>query len=188
MKVKSLSRVRLPVTPSSIAYQASPSTGFSRQEYWSGLPLPSPGDRIWVSWIAGRCFTLWATRSTQENQTSQVKEFSAFLCMRRCKSLDSLKSFLWCAPQFSGARIPCFRSQPEFRRAYCGEWLQSDGCWMAGVLSFLSPRRAHYPWWLQLLRIVTFFVHWYGRKYSISQYYFHFMDKVTEVKQSQKTW
>ena len=31
---------------------------------------------------------------TKENQTSQVKEFSAFLCMGRCKSLDSLKSFL----------------------------------------------------------------------------------------------
>jgi len=43
-KVKSLSRVRLFVTPWTIAYQASPSMGFSRQEYWSGLPFPSPGD------------------------------------------------------------------------------------------------------------------------------------------------
>ena len=38
-KVKSLSRVRLFATPWTIAYQASPSMGFSRQEYWSGLPL-----------------------------------------------------------------------------------------------------------------------------------------------------
>jgi len=44
MKVKSLSRVRLSVTPWTVAYQASPSMGFSRQEYWSGLPFPSPGD------------------------------------------------------------------------------------------------------------------------------------------------
>jgi len=43
-KVKSLSRVRLFATPWTIAYQASPSMGFSRQEYWSGLPFPSPGD------------------------------------------------------------------------------------------------------------------------------------------------
>ena len=43
-EVKSLSRVRLFVTPCTVAHQAPPSMGFSRQEYWSGLPLPSPGD------------------------------------------------------------------------------------------------------------------------------------------------
>ena len=42
VKVKSLSRVRLFVTPWTAAYQAPPSMGFSRQEYWSGVPLPSP--------------------------------------------------------------------------------------------------------------------------------------------------
>ena len=42
MKVKSLSRVRLFATPGTAAYQAPPSMGFSRQEYWSGVPLPSP--------------------------------------------------------------------------------------------------------------------------------------------------
>ena len=44
MKVKLLSRVRLFETPWTVAYQASLSMGFSRQEYWSGLPFPSPGD------------------------------------------------------------------------------------------------------------------------------------------------
>ena len=44
VKVKLLSHVRLSATPWTVAYQASPSMGFSRQEYWSGLPLPSPGD------------------------------------------------------------------------------------------------------------------------------------------------
>ena len=43
-KVKLLSRVRLFATPWTVAYQASLSMGFSRQEYWSGLPFPSPGD------------------------------------------------------------------------------------------------------------------------------------------------
>ena len=42
MKVKSLSRVQLFVTPWTAAYQAPPSMGFSRQEYWSGVPLLSP--------------------------------------------------------------------------------------------------------------------------------------------------
>ena len=41
---QSLSRVRLFVTPWTVARQAPLSMGFSRQEYWSGLPLPSPGD------------------------------------------------------------------------------------------------------------------------------------------------
>ena len=42
-EVNSLSRVRLFVTPWTVAYQAPPPMGFSRQEYWSGLPFPSPG-------------------------------------------------------------------------------------------------------------------------------------------------
>ena len=42
VKVKSFSRVRLFATPWTAAYQAPPSMGFSRQEYWSGVPLPSP--------------------------------------------------------------------------------------------------------------------------------------------------
>ena len=43
-EVKSLSRVRLFATPWTVPYQAPPSMGFSRQEYWSGLPFPSLGD------------------------------------------------------------------------------------------------------------------------------------------------
>ena len=42
VKVKSLSRVWLLATPRTAAYQAPPSMGFSRQEYWSEVPLPSP--------------------------------------------------------------------------------------------------------------------------------------------------
>ena len=41
---KLLSRVRLFATLWTVAHQAPPSMGFSRQEYWSGLPFPSPGD------------------------------------------------------------------------------------------------------------------------------------------------
>ena len=42
VKVKSLSRVRLLATPWTAAHQAPPSMGFARQEYWSGVPSPSP--------------------------------------------------------------------------------------------------------------------------------------------------
>ena len=44
VKVNSLNRVRLFATPWTVAHQAPPSMGFSRQEYWGGLPFPSPGD------------------------------------------------------------------------------------------------------------------------------------------------
>ena len=56
VKMKSLSRVWPSATPWTAAYQAPPSIGFSRQEYWSGVPLPSP------SCITGGFFTTWATR------------------------------------------------------------------------------------------------------------------------------
>ena len=45
-EMKSLSHVRLFATPWTVAYQAPSSMGFSRQEYWSGLPLPIPGDLL----------------------------------------------------------------------------------------------------------------------------------------------
>ena len=44
LQLHSLSRVRLSETPWTVAHQASLSMGFFRQEYWSGLPFPSPGD------------------------------------------------------------------------------------------------------------------------------------------------
>ena len=47
MKVKLLSRVRFLATPWTAVYQSPPSMGFSRQEYWSGVPLPSPS--IWYA-------------------------------------------------------------------------------------------------------------------------------------------
>ena len=45
MKVKSFSRARLLATPWTAAYQAPPSMGFSRQEYWSGVPFPPREDK-----------------------------------------------------------------------------------------------------------------------------------------------
>ena len=71
VKVKSLSRVRLFATWGTAAHQAPPSMGFSRQEYWSGLPFLSPGDlpdpgieprSPALQADAGRRFNLWTTR------------------------------------------------------------------------------------------------------------------------------
>ena len=52
-EVKSLSHVRLFATPWTAAYQAPPSMGFSRQEYWSGVIAPSPTDQVGTPKILG---------------------------------------------------------------------------------------------------------------------------------------
>ena len=63
-----LSQARLFETPCIVAHQAPLSMEFSRQDYWSGSPcpplgdFPHPGNQTQVSWIAGRFFTIWATR------------------------------------------------------------------------------------------------------------------------------
>ena len=73
VKVKLLSHVRLFETPWTAAYQAPLSMGFSRQEYWSGMPLPSPSWKIADTYLAcskyaqsilarGRC--LWLENSS----------------------------------------------------------------------------------------------------------------------------
>ena len=66
MKVKSesevLSRVQLLATPWTAAYQAPPSMGFSRQEYWSGLPLPSPSWQ--TKFLLNLVFIIYNTLST----------------------------------------------------------------------------------------------------------------------------
>ena len=78
-----LSRVQLFETPWTVACQASLSMEFSRQEYWSGLPFPSPGesfqprDQTWVSCIASRFFTTWDTR--------EVLNTSQFFCLQNMK-------------------------------------------------------------------------------------------------------
>ena len=63
-KVKSLSCVRLLATPCTAAYQAPPSMGFSRQQYWSGVPSSSPSLekndwKLWSSMVSSTWFWRW---------------------------------------------------------------------------------------------------------------------------------
>ena len=104
--MKSLSRIRLLETPWTVAHQAPPFMGFSRQEYWSGLPFPFPGDlpnpgveprsptlqadalppeppgrpqtrdQACVPCIAGQILSHWTAREAQ--LTSPYREFNAF--------------------------------------------------------------------------------------------------------------
>ena len=96
MKGKSLSRVRPLVTPWTEAYQAPPSMGFSRQEYWSGVPLPSPGNISrgsqirWLPWWlngkepACQCrrlgFDPWVGKILWRRAWQPTPVFLGFLC------------------------------------------------------------------------------------------------------------
>ena len=83
VKVKFLSHVQPSATPWTAVFQVPPSMGFSRQEYWSGVPLPSPGlgqfkqlginNREWQSlWLNWRIYVL-----PTGNQTQIFKKFSS---------------------------------------------------------------------------------------------------------------
>ena len=74
MKVKSLSGVRLLATPWTAAYQALLSMGFSRQEYWSGLPLPSPEDPLEKEMATYFSILAWEISWTEEPGRLQSME------------------------------------------------------------------------------------------------------------------
>ena len=75
VKVKSLSRVRLLATSWTAAHQAPPSMGFSRQEYWSGVSLPSPkGLHKHTQSDSRCCFHSWAYSREPEQKTVNVAE------------------------------------------------------------------------------------------------------------------
>ena len=98
VKVKSLSRVRLFATRWTVAYQAPPSMGFSRQDYWSGLPFSfsrgssRPRDRTRVSCVAGRCFNLWATRCAENVVQPLALSISRTFSLSQTETLCGLRS------------------------------------------------------------------------------------------------
>jgi len=85
MKVKSLSHIRPIATPWTAAYQAPPSTGFSRQEYWSGLPLPSPEDPISSCQEDGCDYSGRRYKAAAQLRTQT----------RECRSLDRKRKGRW---------------------------------------------------------------------------------------------
>ena len=78
VKVKSLSRVWLLATTWTAAYQAPPSMGFSRQQYWSGVPLPSP-----------------QLYDSLKNQNGDSKKFSSWQGWELCGRDEQLKHRSW---------------------------------------------------------------------------------------------
>jgi len=95
VKVKSLSRVRFFATPWTAAYQAPPSIGFSRQEYWSRVPLPSPAYTTRISNNRSSLiypYNIWLVTHLFHTPPLQ---FPVFLCKASMhKLLQSITSIL----------------------------------------------------------------------------------------------
>ena len=105
VKVKLLSRVQLFVTPWTISYQAPLSMGFSRQECWSGLPLPSPGD-LPDPGIEPRSPTLQVDALPSEPPGRSPGHYTSCQFSMLLHSLPSVASFNSCIPP---GRRPVYR-------------------------------------------------------------------------------
>ena len=81
--MKLLSRVQLFATPWTVAYHAPPSMGFSRQEYWSGVPLPSPGD---IETEVPQS-DMYVYRMTMTNEDGFVVEYTPDFMRYRCEQM-----------------------------------------------------------------------------------------------------
>ena len=114
---------------------------------WVAIPFSQPGDGTRSSALQadslpaeppGRPLNIKRWLSVKENQITQVKEFSAFLCMGRWKTLDSLKSSLcWCISALWGS-VSCFHILSSSRlNVESGCSLMTTRWW---VFSFLSPQ------------------------------------------------
>ena len=93
VKVKSLSHVRLLATPWTAAYQAALSMGFSRQEYWSGVPLPSPTGRPGVLQFMGsqRVRHDWAINWTELKDFRQERSCSGVMHLQKQFTVEELE-------------------------------------------------------------------------------------------------
>ena len=77
---KLYSRVRLLATPWTAVYQAPPSMGFSRQEYWSGVPLPSPSCSVLVMKVCDHLMAYSFWRITYAPNTGMSFQFKSRIC------------------------------------------------------------------------------------------------------------
>ena len=99
--MKSLSHVQLSATPWTTAHQAPPSMGFSRQEYWSGVPLPSPTMEYSVQFSSFQslsCVRLFATPWTAACQELSSINFRSLLRLMSIESVMPSNHLILCHP------------------------------------------------------------------------------------------
>ena len=121
-------RIWLFVTPWTVARQVPLSMGFSRQEYWSGLPFPSPGDlpnpgmEPWSSALAARFFTIWAIREARLTATVRPPDsislppesYGRCPCRPRSKRTSIHRDLLFLPHSLVSSWKGYFSSSPDF--------------------------------------------------------------------------
>ena len=127
-KCQALSCVWLTATPWTVAHQGPLSIGFSRQEYWSGLPFPPPGessqprDRTWLSCIEDRFFTMWPTREAH-NET-----IPGFSISRNCDEVILIVLIIYQFTEYQRPRYPrVLRSGVQHKYWASRDSKKSDG-------------------------------------------------------------
>ena len=135
--MKSLGRVRLFATPWTAAYQAPSSMGFSRQEYWSGLPLPSPNTVL----ECGKCWI-----NMQGRELESARGWGATFYHRNKVSVEGSVRFssvtqscpILCDPMnHSTPGLPVHHHLPEFTQTHVHQ--VSDAIQPSHPLSSPSP-------------------------------------------------
>ena len=137
--MKLLSRVRLFVTPWTVAYQAPPSMERSRQEYWSGLPFPSPGD-LPDPGIKPRSPTLQADALPSEPAGKPWCFKPGFKSCVLSLAFINTREFSWemmfqrnCIRYFHESSVCCsVLFNPLLR---IGEWREEEELWSSGIPS-----------------------------------------------------
>ena len=168
--MKLLSRVPLFATPRTAAYQAPPSTRFSRQEYWSGLPLPSPPNH-----------TKYSIKANFAVAAAECPLYSLFLFNQQlltASTCDSLPGY-FLLPLLLGAgwkcqevhaprcrpfnqwsmwadilKIPCSLKQTEAYFTYSPRGPQWFVAWL---LSVVPSHQSIWYWFLSLLSLTSLY-------------------------------
>ena len=140
VKVKLLSRVPLFANPWTVAYQASPSMGFSRQEYQSGLPFPSPGDLPDPGIIPGSP-ALQADALPSDPPGKPWKTIWRFLKKLKMElpydptipllGIHLEKNMIWkdtCTPMFTAALLTIAKTWKQSKCPLTKEWIKKKRC------------------------------------------------------------
>ena len=111
-EVKSLSRVRLLATPWTAAHQAPPSMGFSRQEYWSGVPLPSPRSLLVICFMHVYVSHSAMSDSLPPYELSPARLLSPWNSPGKNTEVGTLQDFMCFICQYMSVQISQFISPP----------------------------------------------------------------------------
>ena len=135
VKVKSLSHVPLFATSWTAAYQAPPSMGFSRQEYWSGVPLPSPPDGASGKELACQC------KSHESRVRSLGGEYPLEEGMATHPSILCLEN-----PMDRGAWRAMVHRVTKSQTWL--KWLSVHTCYESRTKMFLHKKSKYVRWWM----------------------------------------